>query len=97
MALASILDQNFSLTAGPSTSGNLEDDVVALAAAAPCTQQIQCTAAVHVMLPSGRILIKVLTACNAFHSNCYSLAASAGMSACPPGTHAVFCRHCVPH
>lgn len=75
VALASILDQNFSLTAGPSTSGNMEDDVAALAAAETCSQQIQCTAAVHVVLPSGRILIKVLTARNASHCYCHSLAA----------------------
>lgn len=102
VALASILDQNFSLTAGPSTSGNLEDDVAALAAAEACIQQIQCTAAVHVVLPSGRILIKVLTACNASHCYCYSLAASAaahlaGLSTCLHSTHAVLYRHCLPH
>ncbi|KAL3133812.1 hypothetical protein ABBQ32_008286 [Trebouxia sp. C0010 RCD-2024] len=61
MAMASILDQSFSLT-GPSTSGNIEDDVAALVAAEPSSQQIQCTAALHVVLPSGKILIQDDTA-----------------------------------
>ena len=58
-ALASILDQDFSLTAGPSVSGNNEEDVTALTAAEPCSAHLQCTAAVRVVLPSGKILIKV--------------------------------------
>lgn len=62
MAMASILDQSFSLT-GPSTSGNIEDDVAALVAAEPSSQQIQCTAALHVVLPSGKILIQVTSVC----------------------------------
>lgn len=68
MAMASILDQSFSLT-GPSTSGNIEDDVTALTAAEPSSQQIQCTAALHVVLPSGTILIQVTSV----HYRCYVL------------------------
>lgn len=62
VALASILDQDFSLTAGPTVSGNTEEDVAALTAAEPYSRQLQFTAAVHVVLPSSKILIKVQTA-----------------------------------
>ena len=61
-AMASILDHSFNLT-GPSTSGNIEDDVAALLAARPSSQQIQCTAALHVVLPSGKIFVKVTSVC----------------------------------
>lgn len=74
IALASILDQSFSLT-GPSTSGNIEDDVATLIAAEPSSQQIQCTAALHVVLPSGRIHIKV----TAVYFRCYQLRAAANI------------------
>ena len=62
VALASILDQDFSLTAGPTVSGNTEEDVAALTAAEPHSEQLQFTAAVHVVLPFSKILIKVQTA-----------------------------------
>lgn len=79
-ALASILDQNFSLTAGPSISGNSEDDVAALAAAELCSQQIQCTAAVHVVLPSGKIDIQVVNAYITSHTHTLTASAAASFS-----------------
>ena len=80
MALASILDQSFCLTAGPSVSGNSEDDVAALAAAELCSEQIKCNAAVHVVLPSGKILIQVVIACLTSHTRPLSTSAAASFS-----------------
>ncbi len=59
VALASILDKDFTLTAGPAVTGDTEQDISALALASPCSEQLQCNAAVRVALPSGGMTIKV--------------------------------------
>ena len=62
VALVSILDRDFKLTAGPGVTGNTEQDLAALTLASPCSEQLQCTAAVHIALPAASISIKVITA-----------------------------------
>ena len=59
VALASILDKDFTLTRGPEVTGDLEQDISALALASPRSEQLQCSAAVRVVLPAGGIVIKV--------------------------------------
>ena len=59
VALASILDTDFTLTAGPEVSGDIEQDISALVLASPCSEQLQCTAAVRVALPAGELTIMV--------------------------------------
>lgn len=58
VALASILDTDFTLTAGPEVSGDIEQDISALALASPCSEQLECTAVVHVAFPSGVMTIR---------------------------------------
>ncbi len=63
VALASILDTDFTLTAGPEVSGDIEQDISALALASPCSEQLECTAAVRVAFPSGVMTIRVCLHC----------------------------------
>ena len=63
VALASILDTDFTLTAGPEVSGDIEQDISALALASPCSEQLECMAAVHVAFPSGVMTIRVCLQC----------------------------------
>ena len=59
VALASILDKDFTVTAGPGVTGDAEQDLTSLALAQPCSERLQCTATVRATLPSGIITIKV--------------------------------------
>lgn len=59
VALASILDKDFALTAGPDVTGDIEQDILALTFANPCSEQLQCTATVRVAVPAGGLVIKV--------------------------------------
>jgi hypothetical protein len=63
VALASILDTDFTLTAGPEVSGDIEQDIAALALASSCSEQLECTAAVRVAFPSGVMTIRVCLHC----------------------------------
>lgn len=58
VALAAILDKDFTLTAGPGVTGDAEQDLTSLTLAQPCSERLQCTATVRITLPSGTITIK---------------------------------------
>lgn len=59
VALASILQSDFSLTGGPELTGDAEQDTAALQHHSACCEQLQCIVAVHVDLPAEGINIKV--------------------------------------
>lgn len=59
VALASILQHDFRLTAGPELTGDTEPDTAALCNQSPCCEQLECIAAVHVDLPTEGIHLQV--------------------------------------
>lgn len=59
VALASILQNDFRLTAGPEVTGDAEQDTGALLSSGHCCEQLACIMTVHVDLPSDGVDIKV--------------------------------------
>lgn len=63
IALASILQGDFTLTDGPDVTGDPEQDTTALLEHNCCCEQLQCTVTVRADLPSDGINVKVYSLC----------------------------------